>query len=150
MKICICSSMSAYKKFMNLKQELEELGHTVLTPELEFETKDTEDTSVGYYFDIHGGIDAFPPEHDVWKKKGDAIRTHFKKIDESDCVLITNYEKKGISNYIGGNTFLEIGYAFGSNKTIFILNKIPAQSVYKEEVLGMQPIVIEGDINKIK
>jgi len=142
--------MSAYAKFTALKKELEELGHTVLAPELEFETKDTEDTSVGRYFETHGGIDAFPPEHEVWKKKGDAIRSHFKKIDESDCVLITNYEKKGIPDYIGGNTFLEIGYAFGNGKKVFILNNMPEQSAFKEEILGMQPIILKGDISNIK
>ncbi len=30
MKICICSSMSGYKKFMALKEELETLGHEVV------------------------------------------------------------------------------------------------------------------------
>lgn len=94
-------------------------------------------------------MDAFPPEHEVWKKKGKAIKAHFKKIDDSDCILITNYEKKGIPNYIGGNTFLEMGYAYGTGKKIFILNEMPTISAYKEEMLGMQPIILHCDISKI-
>jgi nucleoside 2-deoxyribosyltransferase len=141
--------MSGYKKFMELKMELEKEGHMVLHPDIEFEMKG-DDTSVGAYFDRNGGIDAFPPEHDVWKKKGEAITKHFRKIDEGDAILVTNYEKKGIENYIGGNTFLEIGYAFGKGKKIFILNDLPEQSAYKEEILGMQPIVLNGDISKIR
>lgn len=148
MKICICSSMSGYKQFMALREELEQLGHVVLTPELEFETVG-DDTSIGSYFERNGGIDEFPPDHYVWKKKGRAMHSHFRKIDESDCVLVTNYEKKGISDYIGGNTFLEMGYAYGNGKKVFVLNNLPNQSVYKEELLGMQPIVLEGDISKI-
>lgn len=140
--------MSGYKKFISLKDELEKMGHIVHCPEIEFETKG-DDTSVGAYFDQHGGIDVFPPGHDVWKKKGEAITKHFRKIDESEAILVTNYEKKGIENYIGGNTFLEIGYAFGTGKKIFILNDLPAQSAYKEEILGMQPFVLGGDISKI-
>jgi len=35
-------------------------------------------------------------------------------------------------------------------KKIHILNNIPAQSTYKEEVLGMQPEVLRGDITKIR
>src|SRR3989344_2155587 len=149
MKICICSSMAFYTKFKAIQKELEEIGHEVITPELEFETKDS-DTSVGSFFDRNGGVDAFPPDHDVWKKKGKAISAHFKKIDNSDCILVTNYEKKGIENYIGGNTFLEIGYAYGSGKKIFILNSIPSELSYKEEILGMQPIVLHGDILKLQ
>lgn len=149
MKICICSSMSGYKKFMELKVELENLGHIVLPPEIEFEMKG-DDTPVGAYFDRNGGIDAFPFDHEIWKKKGEAIIKHFRKIDESDAILVTNYEKKGIENYIGGNTFLEIGYAFGKEKKVFVLNDLPAESVYKEEIFGMQPTVLKGDISGIK
>ncbi len=140
--------MSGYKKFMTLKEELEHRGHNVLYPDIEFEMKG-DDTSVGAFFDRNGGVDVFPPEHNVWKKKGEAITKHFRKIDESDVILVTNYEKKGAEDYIGGNTFLEMGYAFGMGKMIFILNNLPTQSAYKEEMLGMQPIILGGDILKI-
>jgi len=145
MKICICSSMAFYTKFKAIQKQLEEMGHDVITPELEFETKE-DDTSVGSFFDRNGGVEAFPPDHDVWKKKGKAISAHFRKIDDSDCILVTNYEKKGVENYIGGNTFLEIGYANGAGKKVFILNELPKASTYKEEMIGMQPIILNGDI----
>ena len=141
--------MSGYARFMELKEVLENENHIVLHPEVEFEMKG-DDTSVGAYFERNGGIDAFPPEHEVWKKKGDAIAKHFQKIDACYAILVTNYEKKGIENYIGGNTFLEIGYAFGAGKKIFILNSIPSELSYKEEILGMQPIVLHGDILKLQ
>lgn len=144
--------MAFYNQFIDLKDKLEESGHIVLYPELEFKTDNSDDTSVGAYIDKQGGIDNLPLDHLFWKKKGDAILRHFKKIDESDCILVTNYEKKGIPNYIGGNTFLEIGYSFGKGKKIFILNELPKEkeSAYKEEIMGMQPIILNGDINKIK
>ena len=141
--------MSGYSKFMILKEDLERLGHVVLHPDIEFEMKG-DNVSVGTYFDRNGGVDAFSPDHDVWKQKRDAIIKHFRKIDESEAILVANYEKKGTENYIGGNTFLEMGYAFGTGKRIFILNKLPAQSAYKEEILGMQPFVLGGDIFKLK
>ncbi len=140
--------MAFYNQYTELKKLLEETGHSVIAPELEFETKG-DDTSVGAFFDRNGGVDAFPPDHDIWKKKGKAITAHFRKIDASDCILVTNYEKKGIPNYIGGNTFLEIGYAYGTNKKIFILNEMPGASTYKEEILGMQPTILHGSISKI-
>ncbi len=141
--------MAFYYQFLELKKELEKMGHTVLTPELEFKVSG-DDSSVGAFFDQHGGVDAFPPDHEVWKKKGNAILAHFKKIDQSDAVLITNWEKKGVSNYIGANGFLEMGYAFANGKKVFILNDIPAQSVFKEEILGIQPVLLGGDLSLIK
>lgn len=141
--------MAFYKQFMSLKAQLETEGHEVIAPELEF-AGEGEDTSVGGFFDRHGGVDAFPPDHEVWKRKGRAIRAHFKRIEESDCILVTNYEKKGVAHYIGGNTFLEIGYAFGLNKKIFILNALPSVSPFKEEILGMQPIVLNGNTTLIQ
>ena len=59
-----------------------------------------------------------------------------------------NHEKKGIANYIGGNTFLEMGYAFGQGKKIYLLNPIPDMD-YSTEMFAMQPVVISGDLSKI-
>lgn len=59
-------------------------------------------------------------------------------------------KRKVLRIILGGNTFLEMGYAFGTGKKIFILNSLPNQSVYKEEILGMRPIVLKGDIERIK
>lgn len=73
---------------------------------------------------------------------------HFKKIEWSDAVLVLNYDKNDIANYIGGNTFLEIGIAFYLGKKIYLFNDIPEIS-YKEEILGMKPVVIFEDLSKI-
>ena len=140
--------MAFYDQFSALKTQLENEGHTVIAPELEFETAG-DDTSVGAFFDRNGGVDAFPPDHEVWEKKGRAITAHFRKIDASDCILVTNYEKKGIPNYIGGNTFLEMGYAYGTGKPIYVLNELPLTSAFKEEMLGMRPVVLHGDTAKL-
>jgi len=140
--------MAFYQQFVSLKQELERMGHFVIIPDLEFENDD-QSSLAGTFFDRNGGVDAFPPNHEVWKKKGKAISTHLRKIDGSDCILVTNYEKKGMQHYIGGNTFLEMGYAYGRGKNVYVLNELPEASPYKEEILGMQPIVLFGDISKI-
>ena len=42
-----------------------------------------------------------------------------------------------------------MGYAYGTGKKIFILNEMPITSAYKEEMLGMQPVILKGDILKI-
>lgn len=62
--------------------------------------------------------------------------------------MVINHEKKGIKNYIGGNTFLEVGMAFWLNKKIFFLNPIPKMDYYTE-LAAMGPIVLDGDFSKI-
>ena len=57
-------------------------------------------------------------------------------------------EKNNIKNYIGGNSFLEMGFAHILNKKIFILNDIP-EMIYTDEIEAMQPIALRGDLTKI-
>ena len=83
------------------------------------------------------------------KIKDDVIRRYFQTINDSNAVLILNYKKKGLKNYIGGNTFLEMGFAHVLNKRIYLLNPIPNIS-YKDEIEAMQPVIINGDLSKIK
>jgi len=85
----------------------------------------------------------------IWDRKEWAMRTHFDKVAWADVVLIANYTKNEIENYIGGNTFLEMGVAFYLKKPIYLLNPIPETSI-KEEVLGMKVVVINNDFSKIK
>lgn len=79
----------------------------------------------------------------------DVLRYYFNKIKECDALLVLNLDKKRIKNYIGGATFLEMGFAHVLNKKIFLLNPIP-EIGYKEEINGMQPIILYGNLNKIK
>lgn len=137
MKIAICGSMKFHEKMREVKKKLEEMGHNVYVPK-SIELMDT----VGY---VH-------PEGDEEKVQAkiehDFIRAHFKKIEESDAILVLNYDKKGIVNYIGGNTFLEMGLAYWLNKKIFLLNPIPEMD-YLTEMYALQPIVINGDLSKM-
>ncbi len=82
------------------------------------------------------------------KIKLDAIKRHYKKIEKSDAILVLNYTKKSIKNYIGGNTFLEMGFAHVLDKKIFLFNPIP-QMLYTDEILAMAPIVVAKDLSKI-
>jgi nucleoside 2-deoxyribosyltransferase len=78
----------------------------------------------------------------------DFIHEHFKKIEKADAILILNYEKNGIAGYIGGNTFLEMGYAFGLGKQVYLLNPIP-QMDYYTEMVAIQPVILHGDLNML-
>ena len=84
------------------------------------------------------------------KMKHDLIRDHYNKINNSDAILVLNYDKKGIKNYIGGNSLIEIAFAYILNKKIFLLNEIPEIEFYKQEIIAMKPIIIYGNLEKIK
>jgi hypothetical protein len=82
------------------------------------------------------------------KINDDVINLYYKKIKEMDAILILNLEKNNIKGYIGGNTFLEMGFAHVLNKKIFLLNEIPEMG-YKDEIVAMKPVILEGDLNRI-
>ena len=76
------------------------------------------------------------------------IRNHYDIITNSDAILVLNHDKKGIKNYIGGNSLIEMGFAHVHNKKVFLLNPVPELS-YSDEISAMTDIVLNGDLNKI-
>ncbi|MCF7794895.1 hypothetical protein K9M50_00850 [Patescibacteria group bacterium] len=137
MKIVICGSMSSACQMIDAKRKLLKNNHEVVLP------RNTEQYA--------NKILSEETAHESTKNKikNDLIRDYFDKIKDADAILIVNVDKKGIPSYIGGNSFLEMGFAYILNKTIFILNEIP-EMIYTDEILAMQPIVLEGDLLKIQ
>jgi len=86
-------------------------------------------------------------EHIEWKQK--MMLHHEVMIRECDAVLVLNFEKNGQKNYIGGATFLEIFKAFELKKKVFLYNPIPC-NIFTDEILGINPVVIDGDLERIK
>ena len=129
MKITLCSSAKFFEKLWDIKKSLEEIGHEVLLPSMK---------------DFHH-LD----EDSLAKVQYDLINEHFQKIDQSQAVYVANYDKNGIAGYIGGNSFLEMGLAFYRKIPIFLLNDIPQQVSYREELIALKPIVVGEDWNKL-
>jgi len=80
----------------------------------------------------------------------DAIRVFWRAMQGADAVLVLNYDKNGIKNYIGGNTLMEMGFAHVLDQKIFMMNPIPEIDFYKTEIEAMAPIIINGDLSQIK
>jgi hypothetical protein len=137
MKITICGSMAFAKEMINTKEELEKLGHVCFIPE------GADIYSSGEVKKVGGSEGA--------KRKiaNDLIRKHYDLINGSDAILVLNYKKRDIENYIGGNSFLEIGYAYILNKKIFLMNNLPETELIKQEIEAMQPVVINNNLNLI-
>ncbi|OGF20692.1 hypothetical protein A2316_02805 [Candidatus Falkowbacteria bacterium RIFOXYB2_FULL_38_15] len=83
------------------------------------------------------------------KNNQDAIREFWKLMQGSDAVLVMNFDKHSVKNYIGGNTLMEIGFAHVLDQKIFLYNPIPDIPYYKSEIEAVKPIIINGDLSKI-
>lgn len=136
MKIGVVGSMQYTEKMLDLRDQLIELGHDAFV------------TTLAAPF--VGKTDEEKEEIKLRQKNDmDAIREFWKLMQGADAVLVANYDKHGIANYIGGNTFLEIGFAHVLNQKIFMLNPIPDMPYYKTEIVAMKPVIINGDLSQI-
>ena len=88
-------------------------------------------------------------EHYKAKKEQGYIKWYYNAIFNSDAILVLNFDKRGIKNYIGGNTLMEIGFAHVNDKKIFLLNHIPAEVSYVDEIKAMVDNILEEDLDKI-
>jgi len=146
MKITICGSIASQDEILSVKEKLKELGHKVKIWPLKVKGENGQLISAKEYYKIRRS--ANEKEKWVWDRKAEAILKHFDKVAWADAILVANYDKKGIKGYIGGNTLMEIGLAFFLKKKIYLLNQVP-DLPYKEEILGVEPIILNGDLTKI-
>lgn len=80
--------------------------------------------------------------------KDGLIREHLHHINNSDAIFVFNEDKKGIEGYIGGNTLMEMAFAFSQGIEMFLL-KNPTGVSYIDEILGMQPIILKNSAESI-
>jgi hypothetical protein len=121
---------------VEIEDQLMKLGHEVVLPDFTHE------------FAEKGIDDHIGDESAKNKIEHDLIRGYFEIIKQGDALLAINEDKKGIKNYIGGNTFLEMSFAHVLNKPVYLLNPIPEVS-YVDEIIAMGPIVLDNDLSKI-
>jgi hypothetical protein len=136
MKIGVAGSMQFTERMMELCSQLEAMDHEVFMSKFApyFVGKSDEEKEI---IKLHQ------------KNKKDAIREFWKPMQSADALLVANFDKHGIKNYIGGNAFLEMGFAHVLNQKIYLLNPIPPMPYYETEIVAMQPVVINGDLSKI-
>lgn len=142
MKITICCSLVFMEQAFDVKNQLDDLGHEVFIPET-FNHAATNDVSDAK------SIEAGTSDEDFVEFKASRMRLHFDKIKSSDAILVINEKKKDVENYIGGNTLVEMGVAFFLQKPIFLMNPIPLELNYAEEIRGMEPVVINQELSKL-
>lgn len=116
---------------LGAKYTLEKLGYEIETPDLS-------ETS---------GYEGLSDTERATKKQG-LIQQHLNKINTSDAILVFNQEKKGVAGYIGGNSLMEMAFAYAQGIEIFLLHDAHAMG-YADEIYGMQPIALNGTVEAV-
>ncbi len=147
MKITLCGSIAFINEMDTLRGALAARGHDVQMPPLTSTDHQGNAISSLEYYAIKKAV-GDDLSHPFWQKYDACMRAHFQKVAWSDAVLIANYDKNGVAGYVGPNTLMEMGLAFHFNKKIFLLWPVPDMA-YREEIWGMKPVVIAGDLKKI-
>jgi hypothetical protein len=140
--ITICSSAAFYKQAVAIQAELEALGYTALIPATAEKMKQSGDYDVSHYKTWFGDAKEY-------HKKTALMRGHFEEIEKADAILVLNFEKHGVDNYIGGNVLMEMALAFFLKQKIFIFNEVPEESAFLEEIIGLNPIVLHGSLDRL-
>ena len=129
MILAICGSMVFTKEMLAVQNQLEKQGHQVFISGF----------AKGYRGKSAEEIEKLTIRD---KKENDAILDHWEKIQKSDAILVLNYDRKGIKNYLGGNTLMELGFAYVLNKKIYLLNPVPEIEYYQSEIEAVRPMIL--------
>lgn len=141
--IAICSSADFYEQVNEIADQLTELGYTPIVPHTAKVMKESGDYEVSHYKTWFDNADNY-------NKKAELMTKHFKEIEKSDSILVVNEAKHGIPNYIGPNVLMEMAIAFYLGKPIYILNELPENSAFEEELKGFMPTVLGGQLEAIQ
>ena len=128
MIILVHASLDKKNEMLSAKEAIESYGkHKVILPEL---------TRYQHIRDEEGNDELFT------QIKNRLTNENIANVEKADALLILNYTHRGIENYVGGNSFLEMIVAYYLHKPIFLLNPIPDGMPYTEEIKSLYPKVI--------
>ncbi|MEX2515018.1 MAG: hypothetical protein WD335_02740 [Candidatus Paceibacterota bacterium] len=149
MEVTICSSVDFTYPIIEIKKVLEERGDTVNIPYFTQMIIDGKLSFEDYMKTKQSGGDiSLRNQEDV-----DFYARYWKFISRSDAVLILNLEKHYIKGYIGGNTLIDMSFAYIQEKPIYLYNPIPERSArmhYVDELKDFKPTIINEDLSLIK
>ena len=141
--LTICSSAAFYRQAVDAKKELADFGFEVILPRTALRMEKTGDFEVDHYKTWYENADDY-------HKKSELMRAHFDEVAKGDIILVLNYEKHGQQNYIGGNVLMEMSLAFYLKKPIYVLNDLPNDSPFIEELRGMGAVPLYGEIELLR
>jgi len=141
MKITVVGSVKFAKKLVDTCNQLKELGHEPIMHEDMYKIADGSAKEL---------IEDINLDHGDAKRKYGFIKIWHGLIKSGDAILVCNFDNKGIINNIGGNTLMEMGFAHVEDKKVFLLNSIPEDVPYVDEIKATVDVVLNSDLNKIE
>ena len=136
MKILIHASLDFKQAMIDAKKYTEENSHHhIMLPEL---------TRYQDIRDVQGDDETFT------RIKNRLTKENFKNVEYCDVLFILNYSHRGIENYVGGNSFMEMVIAFFLKKPIYLLHEIPEDMTITEEIKSLYPTVVHTMSNFLK
>ncbi len=136
MRIFVAGSMQFAKEILEASEKLDEWGHkSAFAPDTHDCVKDSSlNENEGHCFNI------------------DIMRACMNEQEKCDAILVLNYDKNGQRGYLGAHVLIELGLAYYLKQKIFLLHSIPSKEEirYAVEVMHMKPVILEGDLEKLK
>ena len=126
MKITICGSTAFVEEMEAIAKQLQALGHEAEFPPTKFTDNDGKEWHTKDYYKFKKS----EPFSDAQflNNHSQRIYDHFDKVEWSEGILVSNFDKNGVVGYVGPNSLMEMGLAFHLRKKIFLLNPIPEQA----------------------
>lgn len=130
-RIVICGSMSFYGNMEEIQKQLGKFNIISIIP------NNDDDKLLGISSE----------QFEIYKRKISFRYLNKIRSPKTWAVLIVNFPKYEIDNYIGPNTFAEIAVAFAQRKKIFLINSVP--NVYADELISWRAVSLKGSLDMI-
>jgi len=132
MKLCLSGRMTSIEQIEKLSDLLNSLGHETSVPSRGTEPHMAERLA----------------QAQTHEKKAIFVEDHLEKIRESDGVVIANFDKNGVSGYVGPSALMEAAMAYALGKQLFVLND-PSDGTVDSNLSSLGAIKLSGDYRLI-
>jgi hypothetical protein len=124
-RLVLCGSMTFFGYMRRIRDELSEFDIEVALP-------DAED-DVDHYDER---------QFEMFRRQ--VVQRHIGRVRSQRTIgiLVTNFDKHGIADYIGPSTFAEIATAAATNKRIFVLQDFP--DVFRDTLSIWDAVPLRG------
>jgi hypothetical protein len=126
-RILLHASLDHKELMVHAAEVLQAAGAEILLPDL---------TRYQHIRDKEGNYEEFDRIKHRLSKQNAAL------VESSELLYVLNETHRGIKNYVGGNSFFEMSIAFFLNRPIWLMNPIPDNLPYTEEIRSFYPKIV--------